>query len=275
MRALFHWVVVFVGMAGVEENSGVVKTPAVFAAPLRRTLLFACLFAGLLAAYVLGDLSGLDNLLTSSRFNLARSDASQSLVLVEIDSRSLELLDAWPWPRSIHAELLDRLTEVGVDAIALNIDFSVRSLPEEDGQLAEALANTRSRVILPVFRQASSRAADPGEISIKGPIPELRANAVPGSVNITADSDGVIRRHHMIEIWNDISISSMAALLATKSANSGDAFLVDYGIRAATIPVYSYADIYLGSIDLATLAGKTVLIGASAAELGARFTVPL
>jgi PAS domain S-box-containing protein len=260
---------------------------AALAAVLRKQVLFACLFGALLAAYVLGGLTGLDNLLMASRFNLARSDASQSLVLIEIDSRSLEALDAWPWPRSHHAALVERLTAAGVLGIALNIDFSARSSAQEDGLLARALANAPGQVILPVFRQFSSRTEgqdqdqdqdrdqDQERVALKGPIPPLRENAVPGSVNVIADSDGVIRRHAMVEKWNGISVVSMAALLAGLSADDGDSFLVDYGIRADTIPVYSYADIYLGTMDLAPLAGKMVLIGASAAELGARFSVPV
>ena len=250
------------------------RLPGTLAALLRRRLLLVCLFAALLAAYVLGGLTGLDNLLTSSRFKLARSDASQNLVLVEIDSRSLAALDAWPWPRSYHAALVERLTEAGAVSVALNIDFSARSSAEEDGQLARALANTPSQVVLPVFRQVSSRAGGAEHISLVGPIPALRENALPGSVNVIADSDGVIRRHNTVESWHDISVTSMAALLANMSEEAGGIFRVDYGIRAGTIPVYSYADIYLEKIDPALLAGKTVLIGASAAELGARFTVP-
>ena len=274
MWALFHLFIAYAGEARVNEEGRAVRLPSALASLLRRRLLFVCLFAALLVAYVLGGLTGLDNLLTSSRFKLARSDASQNLVLVEIDSRSLAALDAWPWPRSYHAALIERLTEAGAVSVALNIDFSARSSAEEDGQLARALANTPSKVVLPVFRQISSRAGGEDHISLVGPITSLRENALPGSVNVIADSDGVIRRHNTKESWNDNSVTSMAALLANISQEEGDIFQVDYGIRAGSIPVYSYADIYLEKIDPALLAGKTVLIGASAAELGARFTVP-
>ena len=270
MWALFHLVV---GYAR-SEDGGTVKLPGALAALLRRRLLFICLFAALIAAYSLGGLTGFDNLLNTTRFKLARSDASQNLVLVEIDSRSLEAMDAWPWPRSYHAALVEQLIGAGVVSIALNIDFSARSSPEEDGRLAWALAKAQNKVILPVFRQVSSRAGEPDQITLSGPIPSLRDNTVPGSVNVIADSDGVIRRHKMVESWNDVSVASMAALMANKSGDGEDVFQVDYGIRAGTIPVYSYADISREKIDSTQLAGKTVLIGASAAELGARFTVP-
>ena len=241
---------------------------------LRQKALFFGLFCVLAVAYGLGGLTGLDNLLTSSQFRLARSDASQKLVLIEIDAHSLAALNSWPWPRSIHAELIERLKEAGVRDIALNVDFSARSSSQEDGQLARALANSPGQVILPVFRQNSSRVGLEERIILVGPIARLRDNAVPGSVNVSADSDGVIRRHATVENWNGITIASMAALLAGSSDGIEKIFHVDYGIRAETIPVYSYADIYLGRTDLTPLDGKSVLIGASAAELGARFTIP-
>jgi signal transduction histidine kinase len=248
------------------------------AGPLRDKALFAVLFGALILAYALGGLSGLDNLLTASHFKLARSDASGDLALIEIDARSLEEIDSWPWPRSVHAGLVERLGDAGVRDIAIDVDFSARSPEaEEDLLLAEAIAGAARPVILPVFRQLSSRAGAEATVVRKGPIAELRGNALPGSVNVVADPDGVIRRHLSVEQWNGTPVASMAALLADAASGDGMAtsFLVDYGIRAETIPVYSYADIYFGRVDLALLAGKTVLIGASAAELGSRFTVPV
>ena len=247
------------------EDGGTVKLSAALTGLLRGKASFAFLFGVLVVAYVLGGLTGLDNLLLSSRFKLARTDASQSLVVIEIDARSIAALNSWPWPRSVHAALIERLSEAGVRNIALNVDFSARSSPQEDERLARALANTERQVILPVFRQISSRAGEDARIILMGPIAQLRENAVPGSANVSADSDGVIRRHMMVESWNGISVASMAALLAENTGAGGNIFHVDYGIRGETIPVYSYADIYLGRVDLAPLAGKSVLIGASAA----------
>ncbi len=240
----------------------------------RERTLFAVLIGALILAYALGGLAGLDNLLTSSRFKLARTDASQNLVLIEIDTSSIETLDAWPWARSVHAGMIERLGEAGVREIALNLDFSARSTAEDDDLLARALATAERPVILPVYRQISSRAGTAAHIVMKGPIPSLRDNALPGSVNVIADSDGMIRRHAMGEQWQGHFVPSLAALLAGAAQAEGSEFHVDYGIRAKTIPAYSYADLYLGRADLAPLAGKSVLIGASAAELGANFTIP-
>lgn len=40
------------------------------------------------------------------------------VVIVAIDNESIERLGAWPWPRHVHANLLERLTEAGADVVA-------------------------------------------------------------------------------------------------------------------------------------------------------------
>ena len=81
-------------------------------------------------------------------------DASKELVFVEIDERSLRLLEVWPWPRSHHAELIARLNSAGARNIAIDIDFSSRSTPAQDALLEQALEGAERRVILPAFKRS-------------------------------------------------------------------------------------------------------------------------
>lgn len=62
--------------------------------------------------------------------------------MVAIDEPSFATLSRgyWPWPRSMHAQLLDRLREDGAAVVALDVVFAEPSLPEEDAALASALA---------------------------------------------------------------------------------------------------------------------------------------
>ena len=39
--------------------------------------------------------------------------AADDIVIVAIDSESLERLGRWPWPRAVHAQLLDTLRQAG------------------------------------------------------------------------------------------------------------------------------------------------------------------
>ncbi len=44
--------------------------------------------------------------------------------IIDIDDRSLERLGQWPWPRTIHASLLDRLGDLGAAAVAFDVLFA-------------------------------------------------------------------------------------------------------------------------------------------------------
>src|SRR4030095_1681150 len=52
-------------------------------------------------------------------------------------------------------------------------------------------------------------------------------------------------------------------------------YYVDFGIRAERIKVVSYVDVLKGDVDLSIFAGKTVLIGATALELGDTVATPV
>ncbi|MDO1742105.1 CHASE2 domain-containing protein, partial [Escherichia coli] len=65
--------------------------------------------------------------------------ASGTILIVEIDAKSISELDHWPWSRGLYAQAIDRLHAAGARTIGFDIDFSSRSLPVEDQRLAAAL----------------------------------------------------------------------------------------------------------------------------------------
>ncbi len=54
-------------------------------------------------------------------------------MIVAIDDASLAALGRWPWPRTLHAALLERLREAGVRGVALDVIFTE---PEADDAAA-------------------------------------------------------------------------------------------------------------------------------------------
>ena len=58
---------------------------------------------------------------------MPRERVSAPVVIVDIDERSLEEFGQWPWPRSLTAQLLDRISDMEPAAIALDI-----IMPEPD-----------------------------------------------------------------------------------------------------------------------------------------------
>ncbi len=232
-------------------------------------------FALAAALYLTGALAPLERSLAEFRFKLAGRDASGDLVVVGIDPHSLRQLDVWPWPRSYHAAVVDRLVEDGAAQIALDIDFSSRSHPAEDEALAAALSRAPGRIILPVFRQKVTLGERHAGIVYTAPLPMLRRHARVASVNTVPDRDGLIRRHAMNDFWEDELVATMPALLAGWSTAPSEVFHIDYGIRPDSIPSLSFVDVVERRFDPGTFTGKKVIVGARAVELGDTYAVPV
>jgi PAS domain S-box-containing protein len=236
------------------------------------------------ALHVAGGLDFIDNKLSDMRFRLAQSDATGDLVLVKIDAASLDQIGVWPWPRSLYADLLDRLFAAGAEDVALDIDFSSESVAAEDARLAEALGRYGPRVILPVFKQRRQtsdaklvhQAGDVNFIYTQ-PLPRFRQGARLASLNITVDPDGVVRQMHMVDQWQESVgyIVRLPAMLAGAERERLDPFHIDYGIRKDSIPQLSFTNVLHDNFDPAVVRGNHVIVGASATELGDSKSVPI
>jgi len=241
----------------------------VCASPAAIALLAALALAGL------GALSPIEHRLMDLRFGLVQRPASGNLVVVEIDNASLAALGVWPWPRDVHAAVIDRLTAAGARAIALDIDFSSASTPTADAALTGALARAGHRVVLPIFKQYESLVRSDGDIRYTAPLPAFSAHAPLASVNLQPGEDGLIRLYSLAEPWNGNLVASMGAIFAAVQRPRADAFYLDYGIDPASLPRISFADLLQGRVDASLLKGKLVIVGASAIELGDLATVPI
>lgn len=230
------------------------------------------LIAAVGLAYLADIVDPLDRALMDLRFAALQRSATGDLVFVDIDTRSLKTIDVWPWPRRYHAKVLDNLVAAGADRIAFDIDFSSRSNPEDDEIFAQALARSEGRVILPVFRQ---RNGIDKTVVDTAPLPAFRRLVDVASVNITPADDSLIRQMAVYPDWGDGRIASYAAALAGNVTPALEHFYIDYGIRADSIPRISYVDVVRGNYPHRMFAGKTVIIGPSAIELGDVLPAPV
>ena len=218
-------------------------------------------------------------------------------VVVAIDEATLAALGRWPWNRSVHAALVDRLSAGGAAAIGMSILF-----PETapgDAELARALAASR-RVVLPVAPRAGD-ALDQG-IGELLPVPELAANAAAlGHVDAELDADGLARR--TFARAGSASARWEALALATLRIASGEASPAltrrgagpDPAIRRVgqRIPWVREGELLLPYPDAGTaprvisyfalldqperarqLAGQTVFIGATAGGIDGGLATP-
>ena len=97
---------------------------------LRRGLIYllplALLFVALGARVTASDLLERLSLFCFDLYQRAapREAADAPIRIVDIDDASLNKVGQWPWPRTIIAQLVDRLREAGAAVIAFDIDFA-------------------------------------------------------------------------------------------------------------------------------------------------------
>ncbi|OWV91541.1 diguanylate cyclase [Rhizobium sp. R635] len=246
--------------------SGSVSTIAV------RILLIAVMLALPLAGADIGIIQGFNNSLFAKRFEWAPRKATGDIVFVAIDKRSLDTVGTWPWPRSTYATLLDKLVASGARDIFLDVDFSAFSTKQEDDLLAAALERAGGGVLLPVFRQQET--ASSSEVAVTRPIPQFLRNAWPVFANVDMDPDGFIRRVGLGSQFDGTPTQSAASALGRVEGASGS-LPVDYSIRPDTVPTFSLSDLLDGTVPAEAIKDRSVVIGASAAELKDIFAVPV
>lgn len=227
-------------------------------------------FTVALLCYVTGLTAPFDRAFVDYVSRLSSKTISSDLVVVEIDARSLHELGSWPWPRSRHAALIDRLRLQGARQIFVDIDFSAPSKPEEDQLLAEALGRARGIVVLPQFWQPLS--VDSRPLLLSEPLPALQPYAVMGSVNLVPDFDGLVREVPDL----NASDASTAPPVWRRLVGVGPqpALVLDYRLAPASYQKISYSDLLQGNVT-PDLQGKTIMVGATAIELGDIVTVPV
>ncbi|HVT51577.1 MAG TPA: CHASE2 domain-containing protein [Dongiaceae bacterium] len=225
------------------------------------------------ALYLLGLFAPADRFLSDRFFGIHARPASGKLVLVEIDPKSLQKLSTWPWSRAYHAALIQRLLAAGADRIGFDVDFSAGSAPEADAALAQAIAAAKGRVVLATFSQRDNDVRPRG-VTTAAPLAAFDA-ATLGLVNIFSDADGDLRRYRLAEDRLLGAPKTLAAVLAAPLPPQPNAFAIDYSIAPRSIARLSYVDVLTGRFDPKSVAGKTVLVGATAVELGDRYPVPV
>lgn len=239
----------------------------------------ACAFA--LWSLYAGATSRVDSRLLDWAMYSTGADASPDIVIAEIDDQSLAELGSWPWDRRVHAEVIDQLDAAGAKQTIYDVLFVEPTTAESDIRLAQSIANA-GNVVLPHSFGADAN----GEVTPLYPIADIAEHAQAiGHVGAEPDADGLLRRF-ALELMDDGSRYPQMTLAAVEMADPENAAAVvetaKDGDGWAAIPFrsgedftrVSVANIVNGATPAAVLAGKTVLVGASAQGMGDRYSVP-
>ena len=228
--------------------------------------------------------------------------ADPGIVVIDADDQSLaqmkEAAGLWPWPREIHADLLEALQEFGPRAVIFDMAFVEPDMrrPKSDARLSSVIS-TMPSVYLPAtlldrtvggsgMRLSEVDAAfgisKQGAEGAQAPL-QLPYAVAPdawrlGMINSVDDPDGVLRRYRVyadVQGWRLPSLPARVAADLGVRLPAGDSFMVrwprtphrhlPYGLLYLDLterrPLLSAQDIE----DLAgQIRGKIVVIGGSA-----------
>lgn len=236
---------------------------------------FACVLA-IFTAYS-GWTQRFDNLLLDQATPYAAAPASEKILIVEIDERSLSEIGSWPWKRTVHAELIGKLSKAKPLAIAYDVLFIEPGDEQDDAALSDTVA-AAGNVLLPFqYQMPGSNGREYDQFLPFAPLPSVSADL--GHVGLRFDPDGLIRRVDLKGNGNEIPFAHLMEktigfvkptpkIAATRTG----ATLLPLHPRASyrTIPAIS---ILRNEVPPDFIKGKYVLVGASAQGMADIFPV--
>ena len=128
-----------------------------------------------------------------------RQEISDDVIIVEIGDDTFNTLnERWPFPREYHARLIENLQKAGASQIIFDIEFTERTNKNSDYRLAATIANYDNIILSGKFIKTQYN--NSVREQLLSPIPELTQFGTEwGTVNISTDTDGFVRRYDLFQ----------------------------------------------------------------------------
>lgn len=236
---------------------------------------------------------------------------SDDIVIVDIDERSLakmaEDYGRWPWPRSVFAELLLSLDEVGTQSVVFNLMFSDADIKDPDSdELFAYAASELDRVVYPITRLPAKN-DDQSEVEVgmlqgaefdtdligRSSIAVLfpcfeSTHGNLGVNNLLIEDDGVIRKSFLKYRDEGFSLDGITSrviqhldLESQLSLGMPNDYLINWRNKRGAYQRVPFVDVYTSltgadeSFDINSLADKIVVVGATAPGLAIPKVTPI
>jgi adenylate cyclase len=221
-------------------------------------------------AYATHLMRALEQQSVDARFSVrGTQERPRGIAIVEVDDRTFSDLPnvQWPYPRSLHARVIDRLRADGAKAIGVDIQFTEPTSPRQDNALIEAVARAGGVVLSTTETDRRGHSRVFGGESVVHEIGARAANTI-----VIPESGGVIRKMHY-EIGGLVSFGvALAEATTGEKVDPGemegdDEAWIDYRGPPGTMAHYSYSRVLRGEVPASAFRGKTVILGTSSPSL--------
>lgn len=192
----------------------------------------------------------------------------RAVVDVHIDARTFQQLRTqWPFPRSMHAAVIDELNRAGAEVIAYDVQFTEPTRPRQDAALMAAVERARGRVVL-----ATTEVNERGESGIFGGERRVRSlGARSANALFSPDADGVIRRvPYSVDGLTGFAVAAVEVAQRrsiSRAEFGGDFAWIDFRGGPGSISRVSFGDVLEGKVDPGVFRGRIVVVGTDAPSL--------
>ncbi len=246
--------------------------------------------------------------------NSAPQPQAPDIVLVTIDELSMSQLGVWPWSREYHAQAIRNLSQAGVASIGMDVILSTVSgeasaeaaaadmpldweppLSKADLALEKALAESGRTILATSIVQGTIAGQEMDASLSQAQFPHWRFEDAAlgiGVVSLQQDDDGVVRYFPLSQTYQDETLYTMPVALAARvleqepeqivrriAAGAGipadGSFLIRFRAPERGFASIPYYRVLRGQFSAEEVAGKVVLIGATAEALHDRHSTPL
>jgi CHASE2 domain-containing sensor protein len=233
-------------------------------AALGAVALAAC--AAGLAARESGALEPLEREAVKARFDVRGPEPVQGLLVVGIDAKSFDDLQArWPFKRSLHGRVVRRLQAAGARTIVYDVQFTEKTKLREDLALYNAIGDAGGAIL------ATSESYH-GRTNVLGGDDNLRAiDSRAAASDLRNDTSGAIASFpDQVAGLDSIAVATAKRITGEPPDPAGfrdGKAWIDFRGPPGTIPTVSFSDVLHHRVPDSKIRGRIVVVGGTAPTL--------
>jgi diguanylate cyclase len=183
-------------------------------------------------------------------------NVSGDIVVVGIDSESINSIGRWPWPRETQAKLLRSMDSYNPKSVYVDIGYQGTTSEASDSSLRTTIENMKAPTTVIALATADGNQRAKSIFSH----PAAVGDTIPVTAFVPYMFGHIWQLPTTLETEKG-ELFSVAAKMAEKPVPKNQNFKVDYTLNPESIPIYRAKDAIARKIPRSKLAGKTLILG--------------
>ena len=208
-------------------------------------------------------LRGLELQTYDARFSVrGRRTPPKNIAIVQIDDVTLDELGVrWPFRRSLHAKVIDRLRKAGARTVVYDVQFTEPTATQEDNALIKAVARMRHVVL------ATTEVGPGGSTKVFGGDYVVRKLGARAANTVLPGGEVIRRVPFQVDGLVSLAVAGAESYLRHPLPERQGSAWIEFSGPPGTTPTYSFERVLRGQVPASAFRGKLVLVGAAAPTL--------